>query len=83
MQREITVKEVEEAIDQYGESVDPIIVKRNNESDLIILSVDEYNRRLFFAQLEKEIEESEEDIKKGNVFKARDVFEELRQECGY
>lgn len=83
MQKEVTVKELEKVIDQYGNSKEPIIVKRDNESDLIILSLDEYNKRLFFAELEKEIDESEKDIKNGNVFKARDVFEELRQEYGY
>ncbi len=83
MQKEVTVKELEKVIDEYGNSKEPIIVKRDNESDLIILSLDEYNKRLFFAELEKEIDESEEDIKNGNVFKARDVFEELRQEYGY
>lgn len=40
-------------------------------------------KEINIKKLEKDIDESEEDIKNGNVFKARDVFEELRQEYGY
>lgn len=43
MQREITVKELEN-IDEIEE---PIIVKRDNKKDLVVLSLEEYKKRYF------------------------------------
>jgi len=82
MQRELTVKEIEKAIEEE-DFPEPIIVKRTNKSNLIILSEEEYNKRMFFSELEKEIDESEEEIENGEIFNAREVFEELRQQYGY
>ena len=82
MQRELTVKEIEKAIEEE-DFPQPIIVKRTNKSNLIILSEEEYNKRMFFSELEKEIDESEEEIENGEIFNAREVFEKLRQQYGY
>jgi len=53
------------------------------QKEVTIKGIEKYNKKLFFAKLEKEIEEAEEDIKNGNVFRARDVFRELRQKYGF
>ena len=79
MQREITVKELEN-IDEIEE---PIIVKRDNKKDLVVLSLEEYKKKIFLNETSDKLEESEEQYKKGRTHSARAVFKELRKKYGY
>ena len=83
MQKEITVDEIEDTINNYTNIEEPIIVKRKNKNDLIIISMEEYKKKLFLLDLEKKLLEGEEDIKNNRVYDAKDVFEELREEYGF
>lgn len=83
MQKEITVQEIESTVNEYTDIAEPIIVKRKNKSDLIIISIDEYKKKVFLAELDRKIQEGEEDIKNGRVHEADEVFSELRQKYGY
>lgn len=83
MQKEITVDEIEDTINNYTNIEEPIIVKRKNKNDLIIISVEEYKKKLFLLDLEKKLLEGEEDIKNNRVYDAKDVFEEFREEYGF
>ena len=42
-----------------------------------IKSMEEYKKKLFLNDLDKKIQEGEEDIKNGETHKLRDVFNEL------
>jgi len=53
MQREITVNEIESTINKYTDIDEPIIVKRENKSDLVIISMEEYKKKIFLAELDK------------------------------
>ena len=83
MQREITVQEIEETINSYTNIEEPIIVKRKDKEDLIIISMEEYKKKLYLADLDKKLLEGEEDIINGDVYDARDVLLELREKYGY
>lgn len=83
MQRVIKVEEIEKTINEYTNIEEPIIVKRKNNNDLVILSMEEYKKKLFLNDLNKKIQEGEEDIKNGKTQKLRDVFKELRSKYGY
>lgn len=83
MQKEITVKDIETTINEYENISEPIIIKRKNKSDLMIISVEEFNKRTALYKLEKEIDEAERDIEKGRVFSAKNVFEELGKKYDY
>lgn len=83
MQREITVNEVESTIKKYTNIVEPLLIKRDNEEDLIIISAEEYKKKIFLAELDKKLEEGEEDIRNNKVHNAKKVFKELREEYGY
>lgn len=83
MQRVIKVEEIEKTVNEYTNIEEPIIVKRKNNNDLVILSMEEYKKKLFLNDLNKKIQEGEEDIKNGKTQKLRDVFKELRSEYGY
>ena len=83
MQKEITVQEIEETINSYTNIEEPIIVKRKDKEDLIIISMEEYKKKLYLADLDKKLLEGEEDIINGEVYDARDVLMELREKYGY
>lgn len=79
MQKEITVKEVESTLNEYENIEEPIIVKRKNKSDVVILSLKEYQKEMFLDKLEK----SKQEYKEGKVHDARSVFKELREKYEY
>ncbi len=83
MQKEITVKEIVDTLEQYTNIEEPIIIKRDNKDDVVILSMEEYRKKIFLAELDKKLDEAEDDIKNNRVHKARDVFKELREQYGY
>lgn len=83
MRREIPLKEIENTLERYEEIDEPIVVKRENKSDVVILSMKEYKEKLFELDIIKHLQISEEDIENGRTVPAKKVFEELRNEYGY
>lgn len=83
MQRVIKLKEIEEELSNQEEINEPIVVKRENKSDVVIVSMKEYKERLLEADIIKHLQKSEEDIENGRTIPAKKVFEELRAEHGY
>ena len=78
MQREITVREFEKAVSTVDD-IEPMIVKRENKKDLIVISLEQYQREMFLNKLEK----SKKEFKEGKVHSARTVFKGLREKYGY
>ena len=79
MQREITVREFEDTVTKIDDIQEPIIVKRDNKKDLVIISLEQYQREMFLNKLEK----SKQQYKEGKVHSARTVFKGLREKYGY
>lgn len=79
MQREITVREFENTISAVDDIEEPIIVKRDNKKDLVVISLEKYQKEVFLNKLEKSKKEHE----KGRVYSARTVFKGLREKYGY
>ena len=77
-QREVTVQEFEDIVNT-NDDIEPIIIKRDNKKDLLVISLEEYQRQMFLNRLE----ESERQYKEGKVYPIREVFEELRDKYGY
>ena len=46
MQREITVREFENAV-SVTDDIEPMIVKRENKKDLLVISLEQYQREMF------------------------------------
>lgn len=78
MQREISVKEFENVVNESND-IEPIIIKRENKKDLLVISLEQYQRDVFYNKLEK----SKKQYKEGKVHSARTVFKELREKYGY
>jgi len=83
MQKIIDVKEIEDTLNENEDIIEPIIVKRKNKSDVVILSIEAYKEKLLEQEIIKHLKKSEEDIKNGRTIPAKKVFEELREEYGY
>ena len=83
MQREITVKELENTVNEMDEIIEPIIVKRNNKQDLLVISLEQYKKELFLNELAIKLEKSEKEYEEGKTHDARKVFGELRTKYGY
>ena len=83
MAREIRVEEIEETINSYTNIEEPIIVKRQDKEDLVIISMEEYKKKIYFAELDKKLEEAEEDIQNNRVYSAKEVLQEMREKYGY
>lgn len=83
MSKEITVREVEDVINSYTNIEEPIVIKRENKEDLIIISMEEFKKRTFLNELDNKLAEGEEDIKNGKVYSAREVFQELGEKHGF
>lgn len=78
MQREITVKEFENAVNAVDD-IEPMIVKRKNKKDLLVISLEQYQKDMFINKLEK----SKKEYKEGKVHSARVVFKGLKEKYGY
>lgn len=78
MQREISVKEFENVVNASND-IEPIIIKRENKKDLLVISLEQYQRDMFYNKLEK----SKKQYKEGKVHSARTAFKGLREKYGY
>ena len=83
MQRVIKLKEIEEELTKQEEINEPIVVKRENKSDVVIVSLKEYKEKLLELDIIKHLQKSEDDIENGRTVPAKKVFEELRAQYGY
>ena len=78
MQQLTNLKEIETAVNQYGE----IIVSKNNKNNVVVMSMKEYKSKMLDEEIESKILKSEEDYNNGRVRKAEDVFKEWKLKYG-
>ena len=78
MERVITVKEFENVV-SVEDDIEPMIIKRDNKKDLLVISLEQYQKDVFYNKLEK----SKKEYKEGKVHSARTVFKGLREKYGY
>ena len=78
MQREITIKEFENIVN-VTDDIEPMIIKRDNKKDILVISLEQYQKEMFLKKLEK----SKKEYKEGKVHSARTAFKGLREKYGY
>jgi PHD/YefM family antitoxin component YafN of YafNO toxin-antitoxin module len=83
IEMQITTREIEKTLDKYEDIKEPIIVKRENKADVVIISLKEYKEKMQEMEIIKHLKKSEEDIENGNTSSANEFFKELRTEFGY
>lgn len=75
MQQVTNLQELETDIDLNGE-----MVVSKNGNNMIVMSIDEYKKKLIKDKIEKNLLEAEDDIENGRVRDAEDVFKECNAE---
>lgn len=83
MQREITVNELKNEVDSFDEVNEPIIVKRKNKQDLVVISLEQYKKQMFLEKLSSKLEKSKKEVEQGKIHSARTVFKEMKTKYGY
>ena len=78
MQKEITIREFENVVNE-ADDIEPMIIKRENKKDLLVISLEQYRKEMFLNKLEKSKKEYED----GKVHSARTVIKKLREKYGY
>ena len=83
MRREITINELKNEVDSLDDVNEPIIVKRKNKQDLVIISLEQYKKQIFLENLSSKLEKSKKEVAQGKVHSARTIFKEMRAKYGY
>ena len=78
MQKVTNIKDLETAINKNGE----MVVSINNRNNVIIMSIEEYMKKVMKREIEEHLLKSEKDIENGRVREAREVFKEWKKEYG-
>ena len=81
MQREISVAEVENTLNEDNIS-ETIVVKRSNKSDVVIMNIDDY-KRVIENKFVSRLKRAEEQIKNGEITDGDIVLAKMRKEYGY
>lgn len=79
VQKEITITEFENFIDTIDDMESPIIIKRKNKEDLMIIGLEHYKEIISL----KKLQESEQEYESKKIYDAETVFEELRKKYEY
>ncbi len=77
MQQITNIQDLKTVVNQNGEMV--ITIDNNN---IILMKMEEYKRNLMKEDIEKHLLKSEDDIRKGRVRDAREVFKEWKDKYG-
>ena len=71
------IQDLKTAVNQNGEMV---ITMNNN--DIVIMKMEEYREKLLKEDIEEHLLKGEDDITKGRVRDAREVFKEWKEKYG-
>ncbi len=78
MQQVTNIQELETAVKLNGE----MVVSKNSRNNIVIMSMEEYKKKLMKDRTEKNLLKAEEDIENGRVRDAEDVFKEWNAKYG-
>lgn len=79
MQQVTNIKELENAINTNGE----MIVTKNSKNNVILLSFEEYKKKICDDEIEEKLLKAERQIDEGKTVKAIEVFKELEEKYGF
>ena len=79
MQGVTNIKEIEIAVEQYGE----VVVSKDKQNKVIIMSMEEYKKKKLNDKIDEHLLKSEEDIRMVRTKKAAEVFREFEEKYGF
>ena len=78
MQQVTNLQNIKTAVNQYGE----VVVSKNSKNNVVVMSMEEYKKKLLDEEIERKILKSEDDYNNGRIRKAEDVFKEWKLKYG-
>lgn len=79
MQQVTDIQTIETAVNEYGE----IVISKNSKNKVILMSMEEYNKKNMKDSIIKKLEKSEEKIENGEGIESDIAFRELRKKYKY
>lgn len=79
MQQLTNLKEIETAVNQYGE----VVIRKNNKNDVVVMSMEEYSKNILRKEIIKSLKKSEQEIEDGEGIESDEAFKKLRQKYEY
>lgn len=61
------------------ESKEPIFITKNGYGDMVLMSIEAYEKSIAKLELYQKLSEAEKDLSEGNVLDAEDAFSKLRE----
>lgn len=61
-------------------SNEPVFITKNGYGDMVVMSMETYEKNMFIHDIEKKLAEAEEAISKGQVRDARKALSDLRKQ---
>lgn len=77
--QQLNLQEIETAVNQYGE----VVISKNNKNNVVVMSMEEYNKNMLRKDIIKALKESEKEIENGEGIDSDVAFRELRLKYGY
>ena len=77
--QQLNMQEIETAVNQYGE----IVISKNSKNNVIVMSMEEYKKKMFEDKIEKKLQKAEKQIEEGKTVKATEIFKELEDIYGF
>ena len=77
--QQINLKEIETAVNQYGE----VVLCKNKKNNFVVMSLEEYNKNILREEIIKALKKSEQEIENGEGIESDEAFKKLRQKYGY
>lgn len=77
--QQVSIQQIENAVKQYGE----IVVSKNDKDKVVVMSMEEYKKRILNRDIIEKLKQSEKEIEKKEGMESDIAFKELRQKYGY
>lgn len=65
------------------ETSEPIYITNNGEEDMVIMSVETYEREQMLMDIYRKLGEAEKEIREGKLLDGKEVFKKLKDKYGY
>lgn len=85
MPRIIPIRDLKDtaAISQMcSESSEPIYITKNGYGNMVIMSMEAYEKKMFMTDVYSKLAEAEAEVREGKVFDAREGLTALREKYG-
>ena len=78
MERVTNIESIEKIIDQFGN----MVIGKNEGNNVIVMSMEEYRKKMLDEEIERQLLKSEEDYEQGRTRDAEEVFREWKEKYG-